>query len=51
MPVTATEHQNLDEQVENDAVGDAGSLAAKQVVNLTGEEQRSDLDPDGFQDG
>jgi hypothetical protein len=48
--VAAAEHQDLDELVEDDAVGDAGAVAAEQVVDLTGGQQRGDLDPEGFQE-
>jgi hypothetical protein len=49
--VAAAEHQHLDELVEDDPVGDAGAVAAQRVVDLAGGQQRSDLDPQGFQDG
>jgi hypothetical protein len=48
--VAAAEHQDLDELVEDDPVGDAGAVAAQRVVNLAGGQQRGDLDPQGFQD-
>jgi hypothetical protein len=36
-PAIATaEHQDLDELVEDDAVGDAGPVAAQRVVHLMG---------------
>jgi len=50
-PVAAAEHQDLDELVEDDPVGDALAVAAQRVVDLAGRQQRSDLDPQGFQDG
>jgi hypothetical protein len=49
--VAAAEHQDLDELVEDDPVGDAGPVAAERVVDLAGGQQRGDLDPEGFQDG
>jgi hypothetical protein len=48
--VTAAEYQDLDELVEDDAVRDALPMAAERVVDLTGGQQRGDLDPQGFQD-
>jgi hypothetical protein len=49
--VAAAEHQGLDELVEDDPVGDARAVAAEWVGVLAGGQQRSDLDPQGFQDG
>jgi hypothetical protein len=49
--VAAAEHQELDELVEDDAVGDAGPMAAEGVGDLAGGQQGGDLDPQGFQDG
>jgi hypothetical protein len=49
-PVAAAEHQDLDELVEHDPVGDSPSVATQRVVDLTGGEYRSDLDPQRFQD-
>jgi hypothetical protein len=48
--VAAPEHQDLDELVEDHAVGDSRAVAAQRVVDLAGGQQRSDLDPEGFQD-
>jgi hypothetical protein len=48
--VAAPEHQDLDELVEDHAVGDAGAVAAERVAVVAGGQQRSDLDPEGFQD-
>jgi hypothetical protein len=49
--VAAAEHQDLDELVEHQSVGDAGPVAAQRMVNLTVGQQRRDLDPQRFQDG
>jgi hypothetical protein len=43
--VAAAEHQDLDELVEHDPVGDAGAVAAERMVDLTSGEERGDLDP------
>jgi len=48
--IPAAEHQDLDELVEDDAVRDAGPMAAQRVVDLAGGQQRRNLDPQGFQD-
>jgi hypothetical protein len=48
--VAAAEDEDLDELVEDDAVGDAGAVAAKGMVDLAGGQQRGDLVPEGFQD-
>jgi hypothetical protein len=48
--VAAAEHQDLDELVEDDPVGDAAAVAAQRVVDLAGGQQRGDLDPQRFQD-
>jgi hypothetical protein len=50
-PVAAAEHQHLDELVEDDAVGDAGAVAAKGMGVVAGGQQRGILDPEGLQDG
>jgi hypothetical protein len=50
-PVAATEHQNLDELAEDDPVGDPRAVTAERVGDLTGRQQRGDLDPQRFQDG
>jgi hypothetical protein len=49
-PVAAAEHQDLDELVEDDPVGDAGAVAAQRMGVGAGGQQHSDLDPQGFQD-
>jgi hypothetical protein len=49
--VAAAEHQDLDELVEHDPVGDAGAVAAQRVVDGADRQQRGDLAPEGFQDG
>jgi hypothetical protein len=49
--VAAAEHQDLDELVEDDPVGDARAVTAERVVDLAGAQQRGDLDPRRFQDG
>jgi hypothetical protein len=46
----AAEHQHLDELVKDDPVRDAGTVVAERVMDLTGGQQGSDLDPEGFQD-
>jgi hypothetical protein len=43
--VAAAEHQDLDELVEHDAVGDAGAVAAERMVDLTDWQQGVELDP------
>jgi hypothetical protein len=48
--VAAAEDEDLDELVEDDAVGDALAVAAKGMVDLVGGQQRGDLVPEGFQD-
>jgi hypothetical protein len=48
--VAAAEHQDLDELVEHDPVGDARAVAAQRVVDLADGQQRGHLDPEGFQD-
>jgi hypothetical protein len=47
----APERQNLDELVDDDAVGDAPSVTAQRIVVLAGGQQGGDLDPQGFQRG
>jgi hypothetical protein len=49
-PIAAAEHQYLDELVEDDAVGDAGAVAAQRMVDSTSGEEGGDLDPQRFQD-
>jgi hypothetical protein len=49
--VAAAEHQDLDELVEDDPVRDAGSVAAEGMGVVAGGQQRSNLDPQRFQDG
>jgi hypothetical protein len=49
-PIAAAEHQDLDELVEDDAVGDAGAVAAQRMVDSTSGEEGGDLDPQRFQD-
>jgi hypothetical protein len=48
--VAAAKHQDLDELVKDDPVGDAGAVAAQRMGVLAGGQQRSNLDPQGFQD-
>jgi hypothetical protein len=48
--VAAAEHQNLDELVEDDPVGDARAVAAEWVVDLAGGQQGGELEPQWFQD-
>jgi hypothetical protein len=48
--VAAAKHQDLDELVEHDPVGDAGAVAAQRMGVLAVGQQRGDLDPQGFQD-
>jgi hypothetical protein len=48
--VAATEHQDLDELVEHQPVGDAPSVATQPVVDLADRQQRGHLDPQRFQD-
>jgi hypothetical protein len=48
--ITAAKDQDLDELVEDDAVGDALAVAAEQVVDLAGWQQRGDLVSEGFLD-
>jgi hypothetical protein len=48
--VAAAEHQGLDELVEDNAVGDAGPVAAQRMGVLASWQQGGDLDPQGFQD-
>jgi hypothetical protein len=43
--VAAAEHQDLDELVEDDPVGDALAVAAQRVTDPTAGEQGGDLDP------
>jgi hypothetical protein len=45
--IPAAEHQHLDELVEDHPVSDAGPVAAERVTDLTGGQQRGDLDPEG----
>jgi len=45
------EHQDLDELVDHQPVGDAGAVAAQRVVDLRAGQERGDLDPQRFQDG
>jgi hypothetical protein len=47
--VAAAEHQQLDELVEDDPVGDAGAVAAQRMADLAGGQQRRELDPQRFQ--
>jgi hypothetical protein len=48
--IPAAEHQDLDEVVEHDPVGDAGAMAAEGMGVGAGGQQGGDLDPEGFQD-
>jgi hypothetical protein len=48
--VAAAKDEDLDELVEDDAVGDALAVAAKGMVDLAGGQQCGDLVPEGFQD-
>jgi hypothetical protein len=48
--VAAAEHQDLDELVEDDPVGDARVVAAQRVVDLAVGQQGGDLDPQRLQD-
>jgi hypothetical protein len=48
--VAAAEHQDLDELVEDDPVGDARAVAAERMGVLARWQQHGDLDPQGFQD-
>jgi hypothetical protein len=48
--VAAAKDQDLEELVEDDAVGDAGAVAAQRMGVLPGGRQRGDLVPEGFQD-
>jgi hypothetical protein len=48
--VAAAEHQDLDEFVEHDAVGDAGAVAAERMGVPAAGEQRGDLDPQWLKD-
>jgi hypothetical protein len=43
--VAVAEHQDLDELVEHDPVGDAGPVAAERMVDPTSGEECGDLDP------
>jgi hypothetical protein len=43
--VAAAEHQDLNEPVEDDPVGDARTVAAKRVGVVMGGQQRGELDP------
>jgi hypothetical protein len=49
-PVAAAEHQDLDELVKDDPVGDAAAVAAQRVVHVAGGQQRGELNPQRFQD-
>jgi len=48
--VAAAGHQDLNELVEDDPVGDAAAVAAERVVDLAGGQQGSELEPQWFQD-
>jgi hypothetical protein len=48
--VAAAEHQDLDELVEHQPVGDAPAVAAQRVVDGADRQQGGDLDPQRFQD-
>jgi hypothetical protein len=48
--IPAAKHQDLDELVEDDPVGDAPAVAAERMGVLAGGKQCGDLDPQGFQD-
>jgi hypothetical protein len=48
--VAAAEHQDLDELVEDDPVGDAAAVAAQRVVDVAAGQQAGELDPQRFQD-
>jgi hypothetical protein len=48
--VAAAEDQDLDELVEDDAVGDALAVAAKGMVDLASGQRRGHLVPEGLQD-
>jgi hypothetical protein len=45
--VAAANDQDLDELVEDDAVGDAGAVAAERVVDLAGWQEHGELVPEG----
>jgi hypothetical protein len=49
--VAAADHQDLDELVEHDPVGDAGAVAAERMGVGAGGQQRRHLDPERFEDG
>jgi len=49
--VAAAEHQDLDELVKDDPVGDAGAVAAEGMGVGAGGQQRRHLDPERFEDG
>jgi hypothetical protein len=48
--VAAAKDQDLDELVEDDAVGNAVAVAAEGVMDLAGGQQRDELVPQGFLD-
>ena len=47
-PVSAAEHQHLDELLKDHVIGDAGAMAAEGVVCLPGGQQGEKLLPDGL---